>query len=316
MDLNSQNIGNILRIERTSIHDGDGLRTVVFLKGCPLRCWWCSTPESQHAKVQKGYLKNRCTGCGTCAVSCKKGALKLSDENKIIIDGDKCDMCLICFEKCPHGAYKMYGSLMTVEELEREIAKDEIFYFHSGGGVTFSGGEPLNQYEFLSEIMKRCKLMGINTAIETSLYAPYENIEKILPYLDVLYVDIKLMDRKQHHMYTGVYNDIILENIMKIDDSIHPVDIYVRIPVIPSVNDGRENLLKTVEFCSRLNKLKEIELLPYHRLGIETYKNLGIDYKLSSAIPQSPDRMFELVNIMSEDSKGVKIRTGGGFLKK
>lgn len=316
MRSNSEEKGMVLRIERTSIHDGDGLRTVVFMKGCPLRCWWCSTPESQHIEVEKGYLDNRCIGCSICIESCPQGALSLSLEKKVVIDKVKCNMCFTCFKKCPYNAYKKYGNLMSVDELVHEIAKDEIFYFHSGGGVTFSGGDPLNQFKFVAETMKKCKRSGIHTAIESSLFAPYENIEEILPWLDVLYVDIKHMGKEEHKRYTGVDNNIILENILKIDCSTYPVNIYVRIPLTPSVNDTKENLLNTIEFCSNLKKLKEIELLPYHRLGIETYKNLGIEYKLSNISSPTPERMLELVDFMSANSQGIRVRTGGGFTKK
>lgn len=323
MKLNNEK-GMVLRIERTSIHDGDGLRTVVFMKGCPLKCLWCSTPESQEIKVELGHSSNKCNKCGLCIDLCPQKALAFSSgsidsvdlsENKIIIDRDKCDMCLICYDKCPYSAYKKYGSLMSAEELAREISKDEIFYFHSGGGVTFSGGEPLNQSDFVAETMRLCKDMGIHTAIETSLYSSYENIEKILPWLDALYVDIKHMDRDEHKKYTDVYNDLILENIMKVDNSKYPVDIYVRIPTIPHVNSSRGNLLKTTEFCGNIKKLKEIELLPYHRLGTETYKNMQREYLLPDTKPPSPEEMFELVDLMQNHNPKVKVRTGGGFTK-
>jgi len=271
LNLGSELTGMVLRIEKTSIHDGDGLRTVVFMKGCPLKCWWCSTPESQNMEIQE--YKN------------KKGELK------------------------------RYGELMSVNELVKQISKDEIFYFHSGGGVTFSGGEPLLQSSFVAEVMKRCKRMGINTALETTLITSYDDIEKVLPWLDALYVDIKHLSNEEHKRYTNVDNTLILENILKVDSSDHLVDIYIRIPVIPSVNDTNENLLSTIEFCNKLNKIKEIELLPYHRLGIGTYKNLGIEYRLPNVSPPKPERMLELVKFMSENSKSIHIRTGGGFLK-
>jgi len=212
LNLGSELTGMVLRIEKTSIHDGDGLRTVVFMKGCPLKCWWCSTPESQNMEIQE--YKN------------KKGELK------------------------------RYGELMSVNELVKQISKDEIFYFHSGGGVTFSGGEPLLQSSFVAEVMKRCKRMGINTALETTLITSYDDIEKVLPWLDALYVDIKHLSNEEHKRYTNVDNTLILENILKVDSSDHLVDIYIRIPVIPSVNDTNENLLSTIEFCNKLNKIK------------------------------------------------------------
>lgn len=304
--------GLILRIERTSIHDGQGLRTVVFFKGCPLRCQWCSTPESHNMIIEKGYLPNRCIGCGICIESCPEDALTM-DNGKILISDEKCKMSLLCYDKCAQSAYKKYGNSMSVDELLKEIAKDEIFYYHSNGGVTFSGGEPLMQPDFLAEIMKLCKQRGIHTAMETSLFAPFKDIEKILPYLDVLYTDIKFIDRDKHKEYTGAVNDLILENILKIDSSSYPVEIYIRIPLIPGINDSRENLLSTVDFCKDIKKLQEIELLPYHRLGIETYKNLGLLYKLPDIAIPTPDRIRELKNFVSAHSRGIKIRTGGGL---
>lgn len=314
MNMTSDKKGLILRIEKTSIHDGQGLRTVVFFKGCPLRCPWCSTPESHNMKIEKGYLQNRCLGCGTCVELCPEKALCLNLNGKIVISKEKCQMNLKCFDKCPHSAYKKYGTFMSVDKLMREISKDEIFYFHSGGGVTFSGGEPLMQPEFLEEIMKACKLRGIHTAIETSLYSPYSNIEKTLPYLDALYVDIKHMDNNAHEKYTGVKNDLILNNILKVDASLRPVKIHVRIPLIPTINDTRENLLSIVDFCKGIKKLEEIELLPYHRLGIETYKHLGLKYKLSDIAVPAIDRIKESTDFMSSNSQGIMIRIGSGLL--
>ena len=304
--------GLILRIERTSIHDGQGLRTVVFFKGCPLRCQWCSTPESHNMRIEKGYLPNRCIGCGICIESCPEDALSM-DNGKILISDEKCKMSLLCYDKCPQSAYKKYGNYMSADELLKEIAKDEIFYYHSNGGVTFSGGEPLMQPDFLTEIMKLCKQRGIHTAMETSLLAPFKDIEKILPYLDVLYTDIKFMDRNKHKEYTGAVNDLIIENILKIDSSSYPVEIYIRIPLIPGINDSRENLLSILDFCKDIKKIQEFELLPYHRLGIETYKHLGLLYKLPDIAIPTPDRIRELKDFVSAHSRGIKIRTGGGL---
>lgn len=222
-------------------------------------------------------------------------------------------MSLLCYDKCPQSAYKKYGNYMSANELLKEIAKDEIFYYHSNGGVTFSGGEPLMQPDFLAEIMKLCKQRGIHTAMETSLFTPFKDIEKVLPYLDVLYTDIKFMDRNKHKEYTGAVNDLIIENILKIDSSSYPVEIYIRIPLIPGINDSRENLLSILDFCKDIKKIQEFELLPYHRLGIETYKHLGLLYKLPDIAIPTPERIRELKDFVSAHSKGIKIRTGGGL---
>lgn len=203
---------------------------------------------------------------------------------------------------------------MSVQEAVREISKDEIFFFHSAGGVTISGGEPLNQSDFVSEVLQSCRQIGIHTAMETSLYAPFESIEKILPWLNVLYVDIKHMDREIHKHWTGSDNSRILENIRKIDQSGYPVEIVVRIPLIPGVNDADENLLLIAEFSKSLKKIKEIELLPYHRLGSDTYKNLQMEYSLKDLVPPSPERIMERASFLTQKNPGVPVRVGGGFV--
>ena len=305
MDKNSKTQGTILRIERSSIHDGQGLRTVVFLKGCPLRCRWCSTPESQSPRPELGFVAGRCRGCGTCVKVCPAGAVSLAVESgKARFDRAKCRGCFECVSKCPAGALKKYGVPMTVEEVAAEISRDEVFYFHSGGGVTISGGEPLYQPRFTAEILRECKRLGIHTAIETCLFAPWDCVEAVLPWLDVLYVDIKLMDEGLHKRWTGAGNRLILENLRRIDGSFYNIEIIARIPLIPGVTDTDKNLSDAVEMLSRIKKLKDIELLPYHRLGIETYRNLGREYSLKDLVPPSEEHMLErrkyLARLMKE----------------
>jgi pyruvate formate lyase activating enzyme len=305
--------GNLVRIERSSIHDGQGLRTVIFLKGCSLRCPWCSTPESQLFEAEKGYDKNRCTACLKCLHSCPAEAISLSEDGLgVETDRDKCRRCFQCAEVCPVNAVKKYGYSNTVAQVLEEISKDEIFYYHSGGGVTLSGGEPLCQPEFCAQLLEECKKLGINTAMETSLQAPYESLEASLPWLTHLYADLKHMDDKAHKLATGEGNSQILENILKADRSEFNFAITVRIPLIPGFNDSKANLLAVTEFCRPLKKIRTIELLPYHRLGSDTYRLLGLDYACTNVIPPTIAKMKELADLISSRGTGISIGIGSG----
>jgi len=273
--------GRILRIEKLSCYDGDGLRTVVFLKGCPLRCAWCSTPESHHQHTDFGVQKERCTRCFTCIETCPNGAISFHEESaSFTTDRDRCDDCGHCISGCLPGARSSYGYTASVESTVKEVAKDSLFYMHSGGGVTISGGEPFTQTEFLCSLLENCMMLGINTAIETSGYTSYVNMEKALPFVDTLFYDLKHMDVDIHREITGVRNDIILGNLLKADRNASHLSLIVRMPVIPNINDSDENVLAMGRFCKKLKKLREIQLLPYHRLGIETYKRLALPYSL------------------------------------
>lgn len=237
--------GTVLRIEKSSIFDGDGLRTVVFLKGCPLRCKWCSTPESYKKQIES-------TLDGTIT----------------------------------------YGKIMTVEEVMTEIRKDSLFYFHSGGGVTLSGGEILLQSEFAYNILRRSCYEGINTAIESTFYADWEKIEPILDCLDTAFIDMKIFDSDKHKAYTGVANDLILSNIEKAGKEKRPnLKIIIRRPLIPGVNDSKEELDGLGKFLSGLKGVDSLQLLPYHRLGTDTYRKLGMDYPLKDVEVPSDEHM-------------------------
>lgn len=308
--------GNVLRIEKTSIHDGGGLRTVLFLKGCPLKCLWCSTPESQSPAPQKGYAEDRCTGCGTCIECCPRKALGFSDDGKhVVTDPEKCDACFECVRRCPTRAMKQYGSIMTVAEVVREIAKDEIFYFHSGGGVTISGGEPLEQVEFVKQVLLECRDRGIHRAVETSFFAPWEKIESLLPLLNLVYTDIKHPDPGEHRRLTGVDNHLILENIRKADASPYRFELVIRTPLIPGINDSDVALALSAEFARGLGKLKEVEFLAYHRLGIETYRNLGWTYPLEEI--RTPDRetMLSKARFFKSKAPGITVKINGSVVE-
>jgi len=238
MRTNADQSATIIRIERNSIHDGQGLRTVLFLKGCPLKCAWCSTPESQAPDPERGYLRRRCTLCGLCAESCPAKALSRSAEHKTFkFNGARCQKCFSCAAICPTRAIKWYGYKITAAEALREIVKDEIFYFHSGGGLTLSGGEPLSRPGFAKAVLRGCKKLGIHTAVESCLYLDFADLEATLPGLDLLYADIKHMDNRQHARWTGAGNKLILDNIVKIDQSAFPLEIIIRIPLLPGIND-------------------------------------------------------------------------------
>jgi pyruvate formate lyase activating enzyme len=304
--------GVVLRIERTSIHDGQGLRTVLFLKGCPLSCQWCSTPESQKKVIEKGYISGRCAGCGTCVESCPNEALSLVN-GKVQTDNALCQDCLSCVAACPTEAHKGYGKIMTVAKAVAEISKDEIFYFHSGGGVTISGGECLLQPEFVAGVLEECRLRGIDTAIETSLFASWQTVEKLLPFLNTLYVDLKHPDGLEHKNLVGVDNDVILANLKKLDLSDLSFGLHLRLPLIPGVNDGDDTLLAALSIAASLNKLKEIEILPYHRLGVETYAHLGMPYQLENLPAPSQEYIIERAEFLRKQNFNVPVKVGGGY---
>jgi pyruvate formate lyase activating enzyme len=307
--------GSILRFERASIHDGQGLRTVLFLKGCPLHCPWCSTPESRNLNPQRGYNAELCSLCGNCISACPEQALTLSAiENKVIIDQSRCKLCFKCAAVCPQNAIKKYGLTLSVAETVEQIRKDEIFYFHSSGGLTISGGEPFWQPEFTAAVLEQCKKLGIHTAVESCLHVPYPQIELSLPWLDHLYADLKQMDSRLHQLLLGEDNSLILENIKKINHAGQSLTITIRLPLIPGFNDSDQNLKETVQFCVKHSRVKEIEVLPYHRLGSDTYRHLGLDYQCRDLIPPSEEYLAERVSFMRTLAGSMPVKTGSGLI--
>jgi len=313
-DCDSFLTGSVLRFERASIHDGQGLRTVLFLKGCPLHCPWCSTPESRNLTPQRGYLEALCTLCGRCVDACPAQALALADQEKRIThDQANCKLCFNCVTVCPQNAIRIYGVTLSVAETVKEIRKDEIFYFHSGGGLTISGGEPFWQPEFTAAVLKSCKILGIHTAVESCLHVPYSQIETALPWIDHLYADLKQMDSSLHQLWLGEDNRLILENIKQVDSTVFPLDITIRLPLIPGFNDSDQNLKETVQFSLKLNKVIAIEILPYHRLGSDTYRHLGLDYQCRDLTPPSEDYLEERAVFMRNIAGNLPVKIGSGL---
>jgi pyruvate formate lyase activating enzyme len=273
--INTEVSGTIFNIQKFSVHDGPGIRTTVFMKGCPLRCRWCSNAESMNPKPEPGIIIERCTGCGDCVNTCPENAIAIND-GKVSIDRSVCTACEQCVPSCPEDAITIYGKTITVDEVLKEVLKDRSFYSGSGGGVTVSGGEPLRQHEFVIELFRKCKEEGIGTCLDTCGYAPGEVLKDVLQYTDNVLFDLKHMNIDRHREFTGVENDRIKENAGIVSES--EADLLFRIPLIDGVNSDEYNIRETAEFIKSLGEGNRVELLPYHKLGIGKYKMLGRDY--------------------------------------
>jgi len=288
--------GVVFGIERYAVHDGPGIRTLIFLKGCPLRCLWCDNPESQKIKSEIFLITDRCIGCGECLAECPQGAGTLSKAGQITINRKLCAGCGKCVETCYAGARVLVGKCMTVEDVLGEIMKDLKFYRASGGGVTLSGGEPLMQAEFAREVLRRCNERNIHTAIETSGYANWDMIEAVFRYADLVLLDIKHMDSLVHRRLTGVPNEPILENAIRVSEL--KVPMVVRIPIIPGFNDSEANIRETANFVKKLRTVNKIELLAYHSYGSPKYKRLGRRYRLRNLRSPTGESMSRLKEIV------------------
>lgn len=301
--------GSIVEFERLAVHDGPGIRTVIFFKGCPLRCLWCSSPESHARGPETGYDQRKCVRCMMCLEACPRNAIYLSNTGTIKTNRHKCDNCGECVNACFYNARRMLGREIHVSEALNEIAKDEVFYYRSGGGVTLSGGEPTMQPEFAKAVLKSCLNRGINTAMETCGYTRWDILEIFLDCLDLIYFDIKHMNATVHEELTGVNNQLILENIRKINDDSRGISIIIRVPVIPGINDSAENMHHTARFLRQLHKVQRIELLPYHRYGVSSYGVLERAYRLPKVMIPSHDHMLQIKNIFK--SHGITAQIGG-----
>lgn len=287
----------IFNVQKCSIHDGDGLRTIVFFKGCPLRCKWCANPESQAYTPEIMEYPRKCIGDGKCIKVCPEGAIHATEEG-FMIDRTRCKKCFKCADVCYAMAKEVCGEEKTAEELFKEVNKDRHFYQLKGGGATFSGGEPLTQPKLLTELAKKCKANRISTTIETCGYGDYEQFKDAIPHLDHIFFDLKTMDPQLHKELTGVTNEVILDNLKKIN--LFGIPITIRTPVIPGSNDSLENIRAIAGFIKDLGSVHEYELLPYHNLGESKYKALGKKYELADVKPPEDEFIRERVKAANE----------------
>jgi len=297
----------IFDIQRFSVHDGPGIRTLVFFKGCPLRCQWCSNPESYTREPQVAYYRNRCLGCLRCVEVCRRGAVWAGPGGRLETDPQRCQGCAACVGACYAQARVLLGRRMTVEEIMTEIRKDSIFYRRSGGGVTLGGGEATLWPISAGEILAACQAEGIHTAIETCGHAPWSNVEGLLEYLNLVIFDIKHLDPEVHRRYTGVSNQLILENLQRLAQ--RSVPLVIRIPVIPGVNNAPEDIKAIATHVRSQGHASKLVLLPYHRFGEEKYARLGLSYAFPGLQPPEEEEMNALAAIVR--SQGLGCQVGG-----
>jgi len=302
-----ENSALIFNIQRFSIHDGPGIRTTVFFKGCPLRCQWCHNPESIKPLPEIGYHESRCIKCHKCIEVCPTEALSTS-QNGIMINREKCDGCGKCAEICYSGALELYGRHMKIEEVMAEVIRDLPFYKNSNGGLTASGGEPLAQANFVADFFARAREEGIHTALDTSGHAEWATLRKVLDYTDLVLYDVKTMNPERHKMLTGVSNDLILANLERICGEGIPV--IVRIPLIPNYNivNVEKDSKEIADFLQSLKTVKRVDLLPFHRLGKSKYLMLGRNYIVDI---EPPDKEYVERAKKILVSGGIEVSIGG-----
>ncbi|HBU12081.1 MAG TPA: glycyl-radical enzyme activating protein [Clostridiales bacterium] len=285
--------GNVFNIQKYSVNDGDGIRTMVFLQGCPLRCQWCANPESQAIKPPLMFTGDKCIACGLCLAACRENAFSAIGT----IDRNACISCGKCADECPSEALELKCRPRSVEDILAEIEKDRMFYFMSDGGVTFSGGEPYVQWEFIKELGEALKKKGLHLAVETTGFAKWEHIEYSVDLIDLFLYDVKAMNDEIHKKYTGVSNERILKNIRMLGRL--KKRIIVRVPLMGGINDDEENIRQTAALAVVVGA-DAVHLLPYHELGAVKYQKVGMNYACDATTPAEEDaeRLKKLVEAM------------------
>ena len=289
--------GLVFNIQKFSLHDGPGIRTIVFLKGCPLACMWCSNPEGRSREIELVQSCDRCIGtdeCDRCLSVCLDESLSIGDDGEVSVDRSRCDGCGDCAYVCPSRALELSGRWVSVPEVLRTVEEDDAFYARSGGGLTVSGGEPLAQGAFVRALLEAARGRGIHTAIETSGLCNWKTLSEVAPLADRIYFDLKCLDPEKHERGTGVSNEKILENFRKLRAEHPEVEVFVRTPVIPGFNDSKDDIAAIVAFIEDAGGAASYELLAYHGFGEPKYRKLGRHYPLSHVPPLSSQQIQEL----------------------
>ena len=298
-------IGLVFDIQRFAVHDGGGIRTLVFLKGCPLRCRWCQNPESMRPEPEIMRIPHHCISCVKCMTLCPQQAIRLSPTGEVAVDRTLCDLCGDCVASCYAGSMTIVGRYLTPGEVMEEVERDRKFYTHSGGGVTFSGGEPTMQPDFLLACLEAAKARGLHTAIETCGHAPWETFAALLGKVDLFLCDIKHMDAQRHHELTGASNRRILDNIARLAGA--GAALRLRLPLVPGANDADDNIAATARFAATLPGLEGFDILPYHRLGESKWRQLDRDYPMAGVAPHSREEVLVRASLAERYIDGVGI---------
>jgi pyruvate formate lyase activating enzyme len=286
----------VFDIRRYAIHDGPGIRTTVFLKGCALSCWWCHNPESQTSGPEIVWHEGRCIGCRACVEACPHGAIAWAD-GAPVTNRSRCEACGTCTHECYAEARQVAGRAMTVEQVLDAVERDRPFYEESGGGVTLSGGEPLLQPAFAAGILRAARRRGLHTALDTCGHAPWESFELLRADVDLFLYDLKLVDAARHRRFTGVGNDRILSNLHRLSRLGHR--IALRMPIVPGITDDAENVRAVCALAAGLPHLARVDLLPYHRIGVGKYLRLDRKYRLLHTDAPTGERMDEIASTMA-----------------